>query len=156
MKESIGHKALHNALEQLKDEVLVYMMTFFVMTLLPMFTTIYHIKQRGMPVRMENVLLLMFILTMILLVACASILLIVNHIRIFEKREDYSGWYGLKLLCLESMIVLLIFLGITSVLFVIMSYSFMMDLSTFIKMMIGYMIFHNLILIQNVTELSCS
>ena len=46
MKESIWNKAFSNALEQLKSGALVYMMTFFVMTLLPMFYTVYHIKER--------------------------------------------------------------------------------------------------------------
>jgi hypothetical protein len=154
MKESIWNKAFNNALEQLKSGVLVYMMTFFVMTLLPMFYTVYHIKERGMHHKMEKLLSLMFIFTIILLIACASALLIINHMRINEKREEYIGWYGLRLICLESFLELVIFLGVTSVLFVIMSYSFMMDLSMFIKMLMGYAIFHSLILIQNVTDLS--
>jgi hypothetical protein len=119
-----------------------------------MFYTVYHIKERGMHLKMEKLLSLMFIFTIILLIACASALLIINHMRINEKREEYIGWYGLRLICLESFMELVIFLGVTSVLFVIMSYSFMMDLSMFIKMLMGYAIFHSLILIQNVTDLS--
>ncbi len=154
MRDNVVNKALRNALDQLKDDLLIYMMTFFVMTLLPMFYTVYKIKQRGGIIRMEKLLSLMFIFTIFIMVICASALLIVNHVRLCKRRHEYLGIQGLKLICLESMIVLIVFLAITSFLFMIMSYTFMMDLNMFIKMLIGYTVFHSLILIQNVTNLS--